>query len=82
VTLVAVDLEVDLNSEDDSSLPWGLLDEARSPAEIQEGGWIVVGSGRSRAVAQVAEIDGNVVRVRPMSGPVSRHRHLLRPVRA
>jgi hypothetical protein len=72
-----VDLEVDLNSEDDSGLPWGLLDEAPEPSRIQEGRWIAVGAGRARAVAQVADIDGNVVHVRPLPGPVSRHQHLL-----
>lgn len=72
-----VDLVVDLNSEDDSGLPWSFLDEARDPELIQEGAWIVVGGGSVRAVAQVVEIDGEIVRVRPLPGPVERHRHLL-----
>jgi hypothetical protein len=72
-----VDLVVDLNSEDESGLPWSFIDEARDPGLIVEGSWIVVGEGTARAVAQVAEIDGRVVRVRPLPGPVERHRHLL-----
>ena len=72
-----VDLELDLNSEDDTGLPWGFVDEAADPSRIREGAWIVVGSGNARAVAQVADIDGEIVHVRPMPGPVSRHRHLL-----
>jgi hypothetical protein len=72
-----LDLVVDLNSEDESGLPWSFLDEARDPTAITEGAWVVVGEGTARAVAQVAEIDGNVVRVRPLPGPVDRHRHLL-----
>ena len=76
--LEKVDLVVDLNSEDDSGLPWSLLDEAADPTVIVEGAWVVVGEGSARAVAQVAEVDGNVVRVRPLPGPVERHRHLLR----
>jgi hypothetical protein len=72
-----VDLPVDLNSEDDSGLPWSFLDEARDPARIVEGAWIVVGSGHARAVAQVADVDGDIVHVRPLPGPVSRHAHLL-----
>jgi hypothetical protein len=28
-------------------------------------------------VAQVVEVDGDIVRVRPLPGPVERHRHLL-----
>lgn len=72
-----IDLEVDLNMEDDTGLPWSFLDEAREPSLICEGAWIVVGSGDARAVAQVADIDGEIVHVRPLPGPVSRHRHLL-----
>ena len=72
-----VDLVVDLNGEDESGLPWSFIDEARDPSAITEGAWVVVGEGTARAVAQVAEVDGNVVRVRPLPGPVDRHRHLL-----
>ena len=72
-----VDLHVDLNSEHDTGLPWGLLDRAASPGVIVEGNWIVVGSGAARAVAQVADIEGNVVHVRPLPGPMSRHQQLL-----
>ena len=75
-----VDLVVDLNSEDDSGLPWTFLDEARDPAIIREGAWIIVGEGSVRAVAQVIEIDGEIVRVRPLPGPVDKHRHLLSDV--
>lgn len=77
MSAVDVDLEVDLNSEDDTGLPWAFLDDAEDPAAIREGAWIVVGSGSSRAVAQVADVDGEIVHVRPLPGPVSRHRHLL-----
>jgi hypothetical protein len=72
-----VDLTVDLNSEDESGLPWTFLDEARDPSLIVEGAWIVVGEGSARAVAQVAEVDGDIVRVRPLPGPVARHQHLI-----
>lgn len=72
-----LDLVVDLNSEDESGLPWTYLDEARHPGLVKEGAWLVVGEGSARAVAQVVEIDGEIVRVRPLPGPVSRHRRLL-----
>ena len=78
MTDIPVDLVLDLNSEDDSTLPWGFIDEAVNPARIREGAWIVVGSGSARAVAQVADIDGDIVHVRPLPGPVHRYRHLLR----
>ena len=72
-----VDLTVDLNSEDDTGLPWAFLDEASDPSAITEGSWILVGSGTARAVAQVADIDGDIVHVRPMPGPAARHARLL-----
>jgi hypothetical protein len=72
-----VDLVLDLNTEDDSGLPWAFLDDARDPSRIVEGAWIVVGSGGAEAVAQVAEVEGDLVHVRPLPGPVARHRHLL-----
>lgn len=72
-----IDLPVDLNSEDDSGLPWTFVDEAPEPELVIEGAWLVVGQGSVRAVAQVIEIEGDIVRVRPLPGPVDRHRHLL-----
>ena len=72
-----LDLVVDLNSEDESGLPWTFLDEARHPERIREGRWLVVGEGTARAVAQVVEIEGDIVRVRPLPGPVADHLELL-----
>ena len=74
---VTIDLPLDLASEDETGLPWGFLDEAPDPSRVREGAWIVVGSVVAPAVAQVADIDGEIVHVRPLPGPVSRHRHLL-----
>jgi hypothetical protein len=59
-----VDLPVDLNSEDDSGLCWGLLSQARDPRRVYEGAWIIVGNARTRAAARVVDIDNDVVRVR------------------
>ncbi len=72
-----LDLRVDLNTEDDTGLPWAFLSDARDPSLVREGAWLVVGSGKVRAVAQVAEVKGDLVWVRPLPGPVSRYRHLL-----
>ncbi len=74
---VEIDLVVDLNSQDESGLPWTFLDEARDPSIVKEGAWLVVGEGDAHAVAQVVEIDGDIVRVRPLPGPVGQHRSLL-----
>jgi hypothetical protein len=72
-----LDLVVDLNSEDESGLPWTFLDEARDSTLIREGAWLIVGEGSVRAVAQVVEVSGDIVRVRPLPGPVEEHRDLL-----
>lgn len=72
-----LDLVVDLNSEDGSGLPRAFIDEAHRPELIREGARLVVGQASARALAQAVEIDGNVVRVRPLRGPVSTHRQLL-----
>jgi hypothetical protein len=72
-----IDLVVDLNGEDESGLPWTFIDEARDRSLVAEGAWLIVGQGDVQAVAQVIEIEGEIVRVRPLPGPVDRHRHLL-----
>ena len=73
-----LDLRVDLNTEDDTGLPWAFLRDTRDPERIREGAWIIVGSGSVRAVAQVAQVDGQLVWVRPFPGSVDQYRHLLR----
>ncbi len=72
-----LDLRVDLNTEDDTGLPWAFLRDARDPSIVVEGAWLIVGSGMVRSVAQVAQFNGDLVWVRPLPGPVSRYRHLL-----
>ena len=58
-----VDLVLDLNSEDDTGVPEGFIDEATDPSRIRVGAGIVVRSGTARAVAQVADTDGEIVHV-------------------
>ncbi len=74
---IDVDLRVDLNTEDDTGLPWAFVRDARDPALLEEGAWLVVGSGSARAVAQVVQIEGELVWVRPLPGPVSQYRELV-----
>ena len=76
----AVDLPVDLNSEDDTGLPWGFLDESQNPSKITEGAWIIAGSSRTQVVAQVVDISDGVVHIRPLPGSVASHRRLLTSV--
>lgn len=79
MTDTPLDLFVDLNSMDETGMPWSFLDEATDPSRIVVGSFIVVGGGSVRAVAQVVDIiDEGIVHVRPLSGPLSDHAHLLR----
>lgn len=74
----ALDLFVDLNTMDETGLPWTYLDQATDPAKITVGAYIVVGAGKVRAVARVVDVgtDG-VVRVLPLPGPPSDHARAL-----
>jgi hypothetical protein len=73
----ALDLLVDLNTMDDTGLPWASLKRAADPARIIPGSHIIVGAGKVRAVATVVDVVEGIVHVRPLRGPVSQHRHLL-----
>lgn len=82
---IELDLPVDLNTMDDTGLPWTFLDEAIHPERVVPGAHIVVGEGSGehsvRAVAVVVDIveepSGRIVHVMPLRGPVSEHAHLL-----
>lgn len=76
-TDIELDLMVDLNTQDDTGLPWTLLSEAVHPERIIPGKHIVVGAGSVRAVAVVVDIDGDIVHVMPRRGSVASNAHLL-----
>ena len=75
---IDIDLFVDLNTEDDTGLPWTFRDEARDPSVIVAGRYVIVAAGDVAAVAQIVDVGGDgVVHVRPIPGPVSANAHLL-----
>jgi len=77
-TTVDVDLRVDLQTMDETGLPWTFLDEAPDPSRIVPGRHIVAGSGSAVAVAVVVDItDEGIVHVYPLSGSVASNAHLL-----
>mgnify|MGYP001201227224 FL=1 len=77
-TTVDVDLRVDLQTMDETGLPWTFLDEAPDPSRIVPGRHIVAGSGSAVAVAVVVDItDEGIVHVHPLSGSVASNAHLL-----
>ena len=72
-----VDLVVDLNTMDDSGLPWAFLDNAADPGKVQPGHYLLVGSGAARAVALVVDVTDGIAHVRPQRGSVAANAHLL-----
>jgi hypothetical protein len=75
---IELDLIVDLNTMDDTGLPWAFLDDAVHPTRLVPGAYVIVGSGEVRAVAQVIDVDNDIVHVRPLRGSVASNAHLLR----
>jgi hypothetical protein len=70
-----IDLFVDLNTEDETGLPWTYLDQASDPSIVVPGRLIVVGAGSAIALAEVIDVaDDGLVHVRPLPGPVSPQR--------
>lgn len=71
-TILDIDLPVDLNTMDETGLPWTFLDEAVDPSRIVPGRHVVVGSGAARAVAVIVDItDEGIVHVCPVPGSVA-----------
>jgi hypothetical protein len=75
---VRIDIWVDFNTQDDTGLPWTLLNEAADPARIVAGAFVVGGNPQTEAVVEIVDVgrDG-VVHIRPLPGPVARNAHLL-----
>jgi len=74
---IELDLIVDLNTMDDTGLPWAFLDDAIHPTRLVPGAYVIVGSGEVRAVAQVIDVDNDIVHARPLRGSVAANAHLL-----
>lgn len=72
-----IDVVVDLNTMDETGLPWGFLDEAPRPDRVIPGVYVVAGSGQARAAALVVDIVDGVVHVQPLRGAVASHAELL-----
>lgn len=82
-TAVDVDLRIDLNTMDETGLPWTFLDQAPDPSRIIPGRHIVVGSGAAVAVAVVVDItDEGIVHVQPLRGSVASNARFLDADRA
>lgn len=72
-----IDLPVDLNTMDETGLPWSFLDESPRPERVVPGAYIVVGAGDATAVAQVVNVEDRIVHVLPLEGSVEANAHRL-----
>jgi hypothetical protein len=78
VSDIPIDLRIDLQTEDDTGLPWTYIDQASNRSRIVPGRYIVAGAGTAVAVAQVIDVDDDgLVHIRPVRGSVEANRHLL-----
>ena len=73
----AIDLVVDLNTMDDTGLPWAFLDGAPNRERVVPGAYVIAGSGAAKAVALVVDVSEGLVHVQPMRGSVASNRRLL-----
>jgi len=75
-----IDIYVDWNTQDDTGLPWTLLDQAVEPSRIVPGAFVIAGHGDAIAVAEVVDITSDgVVHLRDIGGSVAENVHLLAP---
>jgi hypothetical protein len=73
-----VDLLADLNAEDDDGLGWTTLSDAREPASVQAGAFLLAGNPYGQAVVRVVAVDPDgQVHFSILPGSVAQNRHLL-----
>jgi hypothetical protein len=68
---LAIDLPADLNTLDETGLPWFFLDKSPDPERVVPGAYIVVGAGDATAVALVVDVEDGIVHVLPLAGSVA-----------
>ncbi len=73
-----IDIDVDWNTQDDTGMPWTLLDDATDLSRIVAGAYVVAGRGTAVSVAEVIDVGKDaVVHLCPLPGPASANGHLL-----
>lgn len=76
---VAIDMDIDWNTMDDTGLPWTFVGEAADPSKIVPGAYVVAGRGTAIAVAEVVDVaEDGVVYLRDVGGGLEENLHLLR----
>ncbi len=75
---LAIDIDVDWNTMDDTGLPWTFVDAATDPNRIVPGAFVIAGRGNAIAVAEIVDVgDDGVVHLRDVGGSVKDSLHLL-----
>jgi hypothetical protein len=69
---IAIDIDVDWNTQDDTGLPWTFIDEATEPAKIVPGAHVLTGRGIAVAVAEVVDVDETASSISDNSPGLSR----------
>jgi hypothetical protein len=73
-----VDLVADLNAQDDDSLGWSTLRDARDPKRVQPGAMLLAGNEYAQAVVRIVAVDDDgQVHFSILPGSVAKNRHLL-----
>jgi hypothetical protein len=73
----AIDLVIDLNTMDDTGLPWAFLDTAPNRERVVPGAYVIAGSGAAKAVALVVDVTDGLVHVQPLRGSLASNRRFL-----
>jgi hypothetical protein len=73
----AIDLVIDLNTMDDTGLPWAFLDTAPNRERVVPGAYLIAGSGAAKAVALVVDVTDGLVHVQPLRGSLASNRQFL-----
>ncbi len=77
-TTTAIELPIDLNTMDDTGLPWTFLDQAADPLRVVPGAHLGAGSGTVRGVVVVVDVtEDGIAHVCDVPGSVEDNAHLL-----
>lgn len=78
MTDLAIDIDVDWNTMDDTGLPWTFADRAADPSKIVPGAFVIAGRGSAIAVAEVIDVGADgVVHLRDVGGTIKENLHLV-----
>lgn len=73
-----IDLDADLKAQDDDSLGWLTLADARDPSRVVPGAMLLAGKRAAQAVLRIVAVDDDgQIHFTILPGSVQKNRHLL-----